>query len=61
MMIRVTHARRAGYCSKGMRAFCKKYDADWSEFVKNGLPEEQFLATGDELAKRVVEIAHERQ
>ena len=60
MIIRVNHARQAGYCSRGMRAFFVKYDLNWSEFLKNGLPEETLLATGDALARKVVEIAHER-
>ncbi|WP_394131897.1 hypothetical protein [Marinobacter nauticus] len=55
----VTHRdlRALRYCNNGAREFFLRHNLDWSEFIKNGLPEEAFLATGDSMAVRLVEFA----
>ena len=60
MTIILKHVRQCHMCSRGAREFFGRHGLDWSEFVKNGLPEETILATGDAMAKRVVERAHGR-
>jgi len=45
------------YCNRGTRDFFSRHNLDWSEFVRNGLPEEVILATGDAMAIAVVEFA----
>jgi len=61
--VRVTlaHARslygHAGYCSRGMRAFAERHGLDWERFLREGIPEEDLLATGDAMAQAVVEHA----
>lgn len=59
----VTHQdlQRLRYCNKGTRAFFQRHGLDWSEFVKNGLPESEFLRTGDAMAIRLVEFARENR
>ena len=57
MMIRHHHIRKMRYCNKGARDFFTRHNLDWSEFVRNGLPEEVILATGDAMAIAVVEFA----
>jgi hypothetical protein len=62
MLITVAHARslygNKGYCSRGMRAFAQRHRLDWERFLREGLPEEELLATGDDMARQVVEHAH---
>lgn len=48
-----------GYCSPGGRLWFKAKGWDWGDFVKRGLPEETFLATGDGLAIALVKWARE--
>ncbi|AIM40625.1 tail assembly protein [Vibrio phage VpKK5] len=57
MQITMSDVRRVHFCSRGARAFFERYGLDWNEFVKNGLPEEAILATGDQMGKDVVEAA----
>ncbi len=60
MLITLEHARsvpcdgRQGYCAHGMRAFAERHGLDWGRFLREGLPEEDFLATGDDMALRLV-------
>jgi hypothetical protein len=51
------HAKQVQYCAKGMRYFAKKNSLDMAEFIANGLDEDVLLATGDDTARKVVEIA----
>ena len=58
MIIRMEHVRQAKMCSKGARSFFRKHNLDWQRFITTGLDEEEILATGDAMARRVVEVAH---
>ncbi len=58
MIITMTHARKAKYCRRGALAFCDRHKLNWHKFLREGLPEEELLATGDAMAVKVVEIAH---
>ena len=51
-------SNRRGYCVPGARAWAKRYGLDWRRFMREGLPEEELLATGDAFALAVV--AHAR-
>lgn len=63
MIIRMKHFKsiplggKRGYCTEGGRRFFKRYGLDWTEFVKNGLPDSVFLETGDALAINLVKHA----
>ncbi len=65
MLITIEHARsmpcdgRHGYCAQGMRAFAARHGLDWGRFLREGLPEEDFLATHDAMALRLVVFARE--
>lgn len=52
--------RAAKLCSSGARGWFQRQGMDWSKFLSEGLPEEQFIATGDANALRVVEAARAR-
>lgn len=49
------------FCNKGSRKFFEKHGLDWATFVKEGIPEEKLLATGDAMALQVVEAARGRR
>jgi hypothetical protein len=40
-----------------MRYFARKNNLDLGDFIANGIDEEILLATGDETARKIVEIA----
>lgn len=54
------HIRAAGMCLiPGAKEFFASHGLDWREFMKNGLPVSQILATGDALAEQVAKIAQD--
>jgi len=57
MKIYLHHAKKIQYCSWGMRYFARKYKLDLGDFITNGIDEEKLLETGDETAKKIVEMA----
>lgn len=61
MIITHNDLRALRYCNNGTREFFRRHNLDWSEFIKNGLPESEFLNTGDAMAVRLVDFARERQ
>ena len=58
MLITTKHLRAVGYCLSGSRRFCTKHGIDWRRLVREGVPEEHLLRTGDAMAIKVVERAH---
>lgn len=58
-LVYMRHIRAAKYCSAGTRAFFKKHDLDYQDFLKNGIMHEKLLGTGDAMAAKVVEIARD--
>lgn len=50
---------KPGWCNGRARDFFQRHGLDWYQFRHGGIPEEAFLATGDGLAIRLVEWAHE--
>lgn len=53
--------RACRMCSSGTRDFFKRHGMDWNKFLSEGLPEDDFIATGDAMAMQVVEAARGRQ
>lgn len=51
------HMRAAGLCVHGSRDFARRYGLDWKKFVREGIPAEQLIATGDAMAKKAIEVA----
>lgn len=52
--IRIGDVTAAGYCVRGARDWFRQHGFDWKAFVRDGLTEDELLATGDALAERVV-------
>lgn len=57
ILVKMTHVRQAGMCSKGTREFFKRHSLDWQEFLKNGIEAAKLEATGDAMAIEVVRVA----
>lgn len=57
VMARLEHARRLGYCARGMRRWFEGREHTWQEFVASGVPVSWLRSTGDEMAIRVAEEA----
>lgn len=61
MIIRLQDCRQVFYCSRGIRAFCAKYNLDYSSFIKDGIDESVLAALNDSMATKVIEAAHGRK
>lgn len=60
-MVRMEHIRAARMCSGGARSFFDRHGLDWAAFLRVGIDAEELLATGDEMARQVVEVARGRK
>jgi len=49
-----TWTTRTGYCARQSRAFFVEHGLDWLAFVRNGIPAQQLLDTGNALAAHLV-------
>lgn len=56
-IVRVKHLRAAKICASGAQTWWEAEHLDWRDFVRNGIPAQRLLDTGDPRALRVVEIA----
>lgn len=61
MMVYMSDIRAAKMCSKGTRDFFMRHNMDWTTFLKEGLPAEEFIRTKDAMALQVVEVARGRK
>jgi len=61
VIIYMSDIRAARMCSRGTRDFFKRHGMDWNKFLKEGLPVEQVINTGDPMAMQVVEVARGRK
>lgn len=57
LMVQMRHIRQARMCARGARAFFARHGLDWNRFLREGLPAEELLATGNAMAHQVVEVA----
>ncbi len=55
IVVTLKDARELGYCSRGMRDWFQRHGLDWSRFIREGLPADDLLATGDAMAGALVE------
>lgn len=54
MIIPAQALRGVSFCVSGSREFFKRHNLDWDKFVREGLPEEELLATGDAMCECMV-------
>lgn len=55
MRVTIDDIRKAGHCVKGAREWFARHGLDFRDFVRNGIDEETFLASGDAMAREIVE------
>lgn len=60
VIVTIKDIRACRMCSGGTRDFFRRHDMDWNKFLAEGLPEEDFIRTGDAMAMHVVMKARER-
>ena len=56
-LVRVTHARRLGYCNKGVREFCKRHGIDFYRFRHEGIPTNELEHIDDSMLQAVIKEA----
>jgi len=61
LIVTMRDIRVAKMCSSGARLFWERNGLDWTHFLDHGIPASTLLATGDENAAIVVEVARGRQ
>jgi len=61
IVVTMTDVRAAKMCSGGARAFFKRYELDWQDFLKNGISSKVLIELGDPMALQVVEVARGRK
>lgn len=59
--VTIDDVRRAGHCARGAKAWFERHGLDFRAFLKDGIDEEEFLASGDALAERIVKMKRERE
>jgi len=52
-----TWTTRTGYCARQSRMFFAEHGLDWLAFVREGIPAQRLLDTGNALALHLVEHA----
>jgi hypothetical protein len=52
--ITIDDIRKTGHCVAGARDWFSRHDLDFRDFLRNGISEQKFLASGDVLAAEVV-------
>jgi len=57
VIVTIDHARRAGLCVSGARAWFDRHGLDFRAFLREGIPAQTLLATGDAMAAKAVEHA----
>lgn len=48
---------RGLFCARGARKLAQHLGFDWADFVKAGVTADKLLATGDEMARQLAEVA----
>jgi len=54
-MITIDDVRSAGHCVRGAKDWFAHYDLDFKAFLRDGIDEATFLATGDAIAQQIVD------
>lgn len=54
LIVSISHARAAGICVTGSRAWFRSQGLDFRDFLRNGIDAEVLRATGDPIVARAV-------
>ena len=61
MKITVDDVRKAGHCVRGAKDWFDRHNLDFRKFVKEGIPADEFLSSGDAIAQTIVNKKIERE
>jgi hypothetical protein len=61
MIVRVQDCQEMGYCMRRVRPWFVTHGLDFVDFVRNGIEENDLLATDDEFARNIVAHVHRRE
>lgn len=59
-VVTIADVRNRRWCVSGAREFCRVHHLDWQQFVREGLPCSVMLATGNDMARQLVEDVRSR-
>ncbi len=59
-VVTIADVRARRWCVSGAREFCRAHQLDWQQFVREGLPCSVMLATGNDMARQLVEDVRKR-
>jgi hypothetical protein len=59
--ITIDDIRKTGHCVAGARDWFFRHDLDFRDFIRNGIEEEKFLASGDVIAAQIVQATRDRR
>jgi hypothetical protein len=54
LRITINDVMASGHCARGSRRWFHQYNLDFKDFLKNGIPAQTLLDTGDGLAEQIV-------
>ncbi len=54
---RLRNAKGDAFCIPGIRKWTEAHGVDFAKFIREGIPAEELIATGDQLAMDIVELA----
>jgi len=62
-IVYMSDCRSLRYCAKGVRIVFQRYNLDYSDFLKNGIPASKLLeaTNNDGMVQAVVEVARGRK
>lgn len=60
VIVTMADVRAAHLCSGGTRKFFERYGLDYTSFLRNGIPAEYLMKTGDALAAGAIAVAEKR-
>ena len=55
VLITISDIRRQGYCVSGIRSWFDSHHLNFRSFLQQGVESDTLLATGDDLARKVVQ------
>lgn len=59
--ITIDDVRKTGHCVAGARDWFGRHGLDFRDFIRNGIEEQKFLASGDTIAAEVVKATRVRR
>lgn len=59
VIVNMVHCRKLGYCARGIRELCARYNLNYEDFLINGIASDALLeaTNNDAMAIAVVEVA----